>query len=129
MPLRWFGRSFSPGKGPPQRSSSLSALNRSPAQLPATLAQDYNRIDMRLSKDQLATFEDGTWRLSGRGDVADRIVHRADQKLLDTIEKLQAENRELKLKTELLLDMLTEKSAEHQIAEQALKKLQAKTRS
>ncbi|KAF2350735.1 Chibby family [Trinorchestia longiramus] len=129
MPLRFFSRGRSPSKKLSRRSSSLSALSRSADQLPSTLAQDYNRIDLKLSEDQRATYEDGAWRVSGSGDVGTaitgKIVH-ADQKLLKKIKSLEEENRKLRLKTELLLDMLTEKSAEHQMTEQALKQLRLK---
>lgn len=59
MPL--FGRSFSPGKTPPKRSTSLSSLGRGdPERSSKDIREEFNKIKLNIG-GQKASFEDGEW--------------------------------------------------------------------
>ncbi|KAK4307972.1 hypothetical protein Pmani_020298 [Petrolisthes manimaculis] len=126
MPLNLFGRSFSPGRSPPRRSSSLSSLRRESDKAGQDLSQEFGKIKLNIG-GQNATFEDGEWVSDGvgggsRGRVSSREVARLRQQN----QSLQEENNLLKLKVELLLDMLTEKSADTLMKEKELSRLRAR---
>ncbi|XP_076053084.1 beta catenin antagonist chibby isoform X2 [Oratosquilla oratoria] len=107
MPLNLFGSKFSPGKAPPRRSLSLSSLRRESDKSGRELSQDFNEIKINLG-GQEATFNNGEWIASSHGKASSREVARLRQQNSE----LQEENNLLKLKVELLIDMLTEKSAD-----------------
>ncbi|MPC58744.1 protein chibby homolog 1-like isoform X2 [Portunus trituberculatus] len=123
MPVNFFGRSFSPGKSPPRRSSSLSSLRRESDKSGQDLARDFSKIRLNIS-GQNATFDDGEWVSEGgsRGRVSNREVAQLCQKNQSLLE----ENNLLKLKVELLLDMLTEKSADTLLKDKELNRLKSR---
>ncbi|XP_063866850.1 protein chibby homolog 1-like isoform X3 [Scylla paramamosain] len=123
MPINLFGRSFSPGKSPPRRSLSLSSLRRESDKSGQDLAHDFSKIKLNIS-GQNATFEDGEWisESGPRGRVSNREVAHLRQQNQSLLE----ENNLLKLKVELLLDMLTEKSADTLLKEKELNRLKSR---
>lgn len=125
MPLNLFGTSFSPGKSPPRRSVSLSSLRRESDKSGQDLSQEFNKIKLNIG-GQNATFEDGEWVSEGssKGRVSNREVARLRQQNQVLLE----ENNLLKLKVELLLDMLTEKSADTLIKEKEIMRLKSRTK-
>lgn len=70
MPLSLFGRSFSPGRSPPRRSSSLSSLRRESDKAGQDLAQEFGKIRLNIG-GQNATFEDGEWVA---GEQRERLI-------------------------------------------------------
>ncbi|XP_078539720.1 protein chibby homolog 1 [Lissotriton helveticus] len=118
MPL--FGNNFSPKKTPPRKSASLSnlhALDRSVREI--ELGLDYGPPNMNIA-GQILKFENGQWiaESGGTGNEVQRLHKRNQQ--------LEEENNLLRLKVEVLLDMLTESMAESHLIEKevdALKNL------
>ncbi|XP_053637649.2 protein chibby homolog 1 [Cherax quadricarinatus] len=123
MPLNLFSRSFSPGKSPPRRSASLSSLRRETDNTGQDLSQDFSKIKLNIG-GQNATFEDGEWITGGsRGRTSNREVARLHQQNQTLLE----ENNLLKLKVELLLDMLTEKSADTLMKDREIARLKSRS--
>ncbi|KAK7054603.1 Protein chibby 1 [Halocaridina rubra] len=125
MPINLFGRSFSPGPSPPRRAVSLSSLRRESDKSGVDLSNNFSKIRLNIG-GQNASFEDGEWIADegSRGRVSSREV----AKLRQQNQNLQEENNLLKLKVELLLDMLTEKSADALIKDKEITRLKSKTR-
>ncbi|KAG7173708.1 protein chibby homolog 1-like isoform X1 [Homarus americanus] len=123
MPLNLLSRSFSPGKSPPRRSVSLSSLRRESDKVGQDLSHDFSKIRLNIG-GQNATFEDGEWVSEGgsKGRVSSREVARLRQENQTLLE----ENNLLKLKVELLLDMLTEKSADTLIKDKEISRLKSR---
>ncbi|XP_069509069.1 protein chibby homolog 1 [Ambystoma mexicanum] len=114
MPL--FGNNFSPKKTPPRKSASLSnlhALERSVKEI--EIGMEYGPPNMNIAGQSLK-FENGQWVAESGGSVAQKEV----QRLRKRNQQLEEENNLLKLKVELLLDMLTETTAESHLMEQEL---------
>ncbi|KAI4904324.1 hypothetical protein NFI96_015186 [Prochilodus magdalenae] len=116
MPL--FGSTFSPKKTPPRKSASLSnlhTLDRSTREI--ELGLEYGAPVLNIGGQSLK-FEDGEW-ITGTesgGTVSGKEV----QKLKKRNMQLEEENNLLKIKIELLLDMLTETTAESHLIQKEL---------
>ncbi|KAL7857209.1 hypothetical protein SRHO_G00161080 [Serrasalmus rhombeus] len=114
MPL--FGNTFSPKKTPPRKSASLSnlhALDRSTREI--ELGLEYGAPVLNIGGQSLK-FEDGQWVTDSGGNTPSKEV----QKLKKRNMQLEEENNLLKLKIELLLDMLTETTAESHLIQKEL---------
>merc|ERR1739838_567399 len=119
-----FGRSFSPGKSPPKRSSSLSSLGRRDSERSSKdITQEFNKIKLNIG-GQKSSFQDGEW-IAESGSKS-KGTSREISRLQQHNQTLQEENNLLKLKVEMLLDMLTEKSAEALIKEKEISKLKSR---
>ncbi|KAL6475079.1 hypothetical protein MHYP_G00161190 [Metynnis hypsauchen] len=114
MPL--FGNTFSPKKTPPRKSASLSnlhTLDRSTREI--ELGLEYGSPALNIGGQSLK-FEDGQWVTDSGGTTSSKEV----QKLKKRNMQLEEENNLLKLKIELLLDMLTETTAESHLIQKEL---------
>ncbi|KAL7868980.1 hypothetical protein AOLI_G00129680 [Acnodon oligacanthus] len=114
MPL--FGSTFSPKKTPPRKSASLSnlhTLDRSTREV--ELGLEYGAPVLNIGGQSLK-FEDGQWVTDSGGTTSSKEV----QKLKKRNMQLEEENNLLKLKIELLLDMLTETTAESHLIQKEL---------
>ncbi|XP_059104037.1 protein chibby homolog 1 isoform X1 [Peromyscus eremicus] len=124
MPL--FGSIFSPKKTPPRKSASLSnlhSLDRSTREL--ELGLDYGTPTMNLAGQNLK-FENGQW-------VADTVIsggvdRRETQRLRKRNQQLEEENNLLRLKVDILLDMLSETTAESNLKDKELDELKISNR-
>ncbi|KAM3832987.1 protein chibby homolog 1 isoform 2-T3 [Vipera latastei] len=118
MPL--FGNTFSPKKTPPRKSASLSnlhSLDRSTREI--ELGLEYGTPVMTLTGQSLK-FENGQWITESFGSNGDR---RETQRLRKRNQQLEEENNLLRLKVDLLLDMLSETTAESHLMEKELEEL------
>ncbi|ETE65624.1 Protein chibby-like 1 [Ophiophagus hannah] len=118
MPL--FGNTFSPKKTPPRKSASLSnlhSLDRSTREI--ELGLEYGTPVMTLTGQSLR-FENGQWIPESFGNNGDR---RETQRLRKRNQQLEEENNLLRLKVDLLLDMLSETTAESHLMEKELEEL------
>ncbi|XP_013910397.1 PREDICTED: protein chibby homolog 1 [Thamnophis sirtalis] len=118
MPL--FGNTFSPKKTPPRKSASLSnlhLLDRSAREI--ELGLEYGTPVMTLTGQSLR-FENGQWIPESFGSSGDR---RETQRLRKRNQQLEEENNLLRLKVDLLLDMLSETTAESHLMEKELEEL------
>ncbi|XP_027730051.1 protein chibby homolog 1 isoform X1 [Vombatus ursinus] len=124
MPL--FGNTFSPKKTPPRKSASLSnlhSLDRSTREV--ELGLDYGTPTMNLAGQSLK-FENGQWIAdSGACGGGDR---REAQRLRKRNQQLEEENNLLRLKVDILLDMLSETTAESHLMEKELDELKSISR-
>ncbi|KAM3859773.1 protein chibby homolog 1 [Diretmus argenteus] len=114
MPL--FGNTFSPKKTPPRKSASLSnlhTLDRSTREI--ELGIDCGAPVMNIGGQSLK-FEDGQWLADSGGSVPGKELQRLKKRIV----QLEEENNLLKLKNEILLDMLTETTAESNLMEREL---------
>ncbi|XP_030066639.1 protein chibby homolog 1 [Microcaecilia unicolor] len=114
MPL--FGNMFSPKKTPPRKSASLSnlhSLDRTTKE--AELGLDYGFPSMNIAGQSL-TFENGQWITESGGTGPQRDMQRLRRRNL----QLEEENNLLKLKVDILLDMLSETTAESHLMEKEL---------
>ncbi|XP_056153438.1 protein chibby homolog 1 isoform X2 [Lampris incognitus] len=117
MPL--FGNTFSPKKTPPRKSASLSnlhTLDRSTREI--ELGLEHGAPVMNIGGQSLK-FEDGHWLSENGGNVSSKEVQRWKKRNL----QLEEENNLLKLKIDLLLDMLSETTAESHLMERELEEL------
>ncbi|XP_026550660.1 protein chibby homolog 1 [Notechis scutatus] len=118
MPL--FGNTFSPKKTPPRKSASLSnlhSLDRSTREI--ELGLEYGTPVMTLTGQSLR-FENGQWIPESFGSNGDR---RETQRLRKRNQQLEEENNLLRLKVDLLLDMLSETTAESHLMGKELEEL------
>nr|XP_060633036.1 protein chibby homolog 1 [Anolis sagrei ordinatus] len=118
MPL--FGNTFSPKKTPPRKSASLSnlhSLDRSTREI--ELGLEYGTPVMSLTGQNLK-FENGLWIAESLGSTGDQ---RETQRLRRRNQQLEEENNLLRLKVDLLLDMLSETTAESHLMEKELEEL------
>ncbi|OXB60855.1 hypothetical protein ASZ78_014407 [Callipepla squamata] len=99
MPL--FGSTFSPKKTPPRKAASLSNLHLS------------------------LKFENGQWVAELGSFTGDR---REMQRLRKRNQQLEEENNLLRLKVDILLDMLSETTAESHLMEKELEELKSHIR-
>ncbi|KAK3768485.1 hypothetical protein RRG08_060847 [Elysia crispata] len=107
MPLGLFGNKFSPKKTPPRRAQSLSNLHLDADESKAEFGIDYGPVKVSLGGNEVA-FENGLWvNESGSGAAS----HKEVQRLKKDNQNLHEENNLLKLKIDILLDMLAETSA------------------
>ncbi|CAF3358560.1 unnamed protein product [Rotaria socialis] len=116
MSLR--GSSFSIHKSKARQFVSLSPLKISAAELPRELGTQYQTIDARIG-DQKMTYntEQGYWQSDGA--VSAPINSRDMAKLEKTKRELEEDNDALRAKVEILLEMLAEVTAEHEIRHRA----------
>ncbi|KAI9529301.1 Protein chibby 1 [Dissostichus eleginoides] len=122
MPL--FGSTFSPKKIPPRKSASLSSLHtldRSTREV--ELGLEYGPPVMNLG-GQSWKFEDGQWISESGGNSSGREVQRLKKKNV----QLEEENNLLKLKIEILLDMLTETTVEYHLIEKEVEDIKTQHR-
>ncbi|XP_058046430.1 protein chibby homolog 1 [Ahaetulla prasina] len=118
MPL--FGNTFSPKKTPPRKSASLSNLHLLDRSTRETeLGLEYGTPVMTLTGQSLR-FENGQWIPESFGSNGDR---RETQRLRKRNQQLEEENNLLRLKVDLLLDMLSETTAESHLMEKELEEL------
>ncbi|XP_076856477.1 protein chibby homolog 1 [Brachyhypopomus gauderio] len=114
MPL--FGNTFSPKKTPPRKSASLSnlhTLDRSTREV--ELGLEYGAPVMNIGGQSLK-FEDGQWITESGGTVSNKEVQKLKKRNL----QLEEENNLLKLKIDILLDMLSETTAESHVIQKEL---------
>ncbi|XP_067432514.1 protein chibby homolog 1 isoform X1 [Thunnus thynnus] len=107
MPL--FGNTFSPKKIPPRKCASLSslhALDRSTREV--ELGLEYGPPVMNIG-GQSWKFEEGQWITESGGNGSSRELQRLKKRNV----QLEEENNLLKLKIEILLDMLTETTVDN----------------
>lgn len=123
MPL--FGSTFSPKKTPPRKAASLSnlhLLDRSTREV--ELGLEYGTPTMNLTGQSLK-FENGQWVAEIGSFAGDR---REMQRLRKRNQQLEEENNLLRLKVDILLDMLSETTAESHLMEKELEELKSHTR-
>ncbi|XP_019798959.1 protein chibby homolog 1 isoform X1 [Sagmatias obliquidens] len=153
MPL--FGSTFSPKKTPPRKSASLSNLHNvsvsmgldlvcsvtgasslvsygkcGPPELDRStreveLGLDYGTPTMNLAGQSLK-FENGQW-IAETG-VSGGVDRREAQRLRRRNQQLEEENNLLRLKVDILLDMLSETTAESHLMEKELDELKSVSR-
>ncbi|XP_030764443.1 protein chibby homolog 1-like [Sitophilus oryzae] len=112
MPL--FGNKFSPKKTPLRKSSVSLKSNHLDE-----LVDDEKRIKLNLS-DQKLIFVNGEWRPSSGKNSS---IYKLNEKLKKRNEELEEENNLLKLKFEVLLNMMTQITAEHQLQDEVIQGL------
>ncbi|KAG7209964.1 hypothetical protein KM043_011553 [Ampulex compressa] len=118
MPL--FSNKFSPKKTPIRRTATfLATKDLSPKRIEKELGPDVGPIRLKLG-DQEATFESGLW-IPESGKTGGTF--RENEKLKKEVKRLEEENNLLKLKFEVLLDMLTQTTAEVHLQKDELEKL------
>ncbi|KAI8796901.1 protein chibby 1 [Biomphalaria glabrata] len=119
MPLGLFGNKFSPKKTPPRRAQSLSNLHLDATESKAEFGLDYGAVKVSLGGNEVA-FENGLWINESAGGGAS---HKELLKLRKANQSLHEENNLLKLKIDILLDMLAETSAVSHFHENEVKQL------
>ncbi|KAL1494432.1 hypothetical protein ABEB36_010031 [Hypothenemus hampei] len=113
--MPWFGNRFPQRKTPLRQSSG----NVNSERIIDDLIGDNRSIKVCLSDQQLV-FENGEWiPNSGRNSS----THRLNQKLKKKKEELEEENNLLRVKYELVLNMLAETVAAKEAQERELEKL------
>ncbi|XP_049852848.1 protein chibby homolog 1 [Schistocerca gregaria] len=115
MPL--FSNKFSPRKPTPRKAIATIGQER-PTE---DLGLEVGEIRIRLG-EQEAVFDKGEW-LPETGPTSG--IHKENKKLRKRLQDLQNENNLLKLKFEILLDMLTQTTAEAHLKEKQMEKLQS----
>ncbi|OXU30860.1 hypothetical protein TSAR_001330 [Trichomalopsis sarcophagae] len=100
----WLNKtSFSPKKTPTRKASvSLSSKDLSPKRIEKELGPNIGEIRICLG-DQQAVFDGGLW-VPESGKVSG--TYKENEKLKKEVKKLEEENNLLKIKFELLLDMV-----------------------
>ncbi|KAM4652775.1 protein chibby homolog 1 [Discoglossus pictus] len=117
MPL--FGNTFSPKKTPPRKSASLSnlhALDRTTKEV--ELGLDYGSPSISIA-GQSMKFENGQWITESGGSGSQKEIQRLRKKN----QQLEEENNLLRLKVDILLDMLSETTAESHLKEKELEEI------
>ncbi|XP_070579340.1 LOW QUALITY PROTEIN: protein chibby homolog 1-like [Ptychodera flava] len=124
MPL--FGDKFSPKKTPIRKSLSLNNLNRlDHAVREAEYGMEYGPAAVKLGGQELV-FENGSWVVEGSSGGG--VNQREYNKLKKQTQSLTEENNLLKLKIDILLDMLAESSAESHLPNKQLEELRVGNR-
>ncbi|KAM8837581.1 protein chibby homolog 1 isoform 1-T2 [Spinachia spinachia] len=130
MPL--FGNTFSPKKIPPRKSASLSSLHtldRSTREI--ELGLEYGPPAMNLG-GQSWKFEEGQWISAKNYTLLAELVGNGSSKECQRLKKrnvqLEEENNLLKLKIEILLDMLTETTVEYHLMEKEAEDIKTQIR-
>ncbi|KAF5282480.1 hypothetical protein FQR65_LT14289 [Abscondita terminalis] len=101
--MPFFSNKFSPKKSK-VRKSTLSLNND---ELPE-LVNENRTLKLQLG-DSCAYFQHGTWKITSTEQT-----YKGNQKLKNKLQELEEENNLLKLKLEILLNMLTQATAEKQ---------------
>ncbi|XP_048510047.1 protein chibby homolog 1 [Athalia rosae] len=121
MPL--FSNKFSPKKTPTRKAFvSLANKDLSPKRIEKELGPDVGPIRLRLG-DQEAVFDSGQW-IPETGKVSG--TYKENERLRREVKKLEEENNLLKLKFEVMLDMLTQTTAESNLHSKELETLKNK---
>ncbi|XP_062576803.1 protein chibby homolog 1-like [Saccostrea cucullata] len=103
MPLSLFGNKFSPKKTPPRRAHSLSNLHLDATQTREEFGPEVGPVKLKLGGSEIQ-FENGMWMAeSGPGGAS----HKEVMKLRKQNQLLSEENNLLKLKIDVLLDMVS----------------------
>lgn len=121
MPIFPFGDKFSPKKTPPRRAQSLSNLNLDADKSRQEFGPDVGPVKLRLGGQEVA-FENGMWVQESGPNAAS---HKEVMKLRKENQGLTEENNFLKLKVDILLDMLAETSAISHFHENEIKQLKS----
>ncbi|XP_030256664.1 protein chibby homolog 1 isoform X1 [Sparus aurata] len=124
LKMPFFGSTFSPKKTPPRKSASLSSLHtldRSTREV--ELGLEYGPPAMNIG-GQTWKFEEGQWITESGGNASSRELQRLKKKNI----QLEEENNLLKLKIEVLLDMLTETTVEYHLIEKEVEDLKIQHR-
>ncbi|XP_033335689.1 beta catenin antagonist chibby [Megalopta genalis] len=118
MPL--FSNKFSP-KQTPTRKAGVFLVNKdlSPQRIEKELGPNVGPIRLKLG-DQEAIFQSGLW-IPESGKIGGTF--KENEKLKNEIRRLEEENNLLKLKFEVLLDMLTQTMAEFNLQRNELDRL------
>ena len=119
MPLNLFGNKFSPKKTPPRRAHSLSNISLDADQAREEFGPNVGPVKLRLGGNEVQ-FENGMWVQETGGGGAS---HKEVMKLRKENQQISEENNLLKLKIDILLDMLAEASAVSHYHETELKQL------
>ncbi|XP_078491448.1 protein chibby homolog 1-like [Ciona intestinalis] len=107
-------KGFSPKKATPRKAASLSNLaSLDVSQRAQEFGLDYGSASLKLNGNELK-FEDGAWQSEGG---AGGVPHREMIKLKKENTRITEENNMLRLKIDILLDMLSEATAESHILE------------
>uniref|UniRef100_A0A3Q4AK60 Uncharacterized protein n=1 Tax=Mola mola TaxID=94237 RepID=A0A3Q4AK60_MOLML len=122
--MPFFGNTFSPKRTPPRKSVSLSSLH--------TLDRTTREVELGLEigppvmnlGGQCWKFEDGQWITESGGNVSGREMQRLKKKYA----QLEEENNLLKLKIEILLDMLTETTVDYHLMEKEMEDIKIQHR-
>ncbi|XP_060705345.1 protein chibby homolog 1 [Hemiscyllium ocellatum] len=123
MPL--FGNVFSPKKTPPRKSASLSSLHTlDRVSREVELGLDHGAPVMNIGGQSLK-FDNGQWVSESVGDSG---VQKEVQRLRKRNQQLEEENNLLRLKIDILLDMLSETTAESHLMEKELEELKTHNR-
>nr|CAB3228086.1 protein chibby homolog 1-like [Phallusia mammillata] len=114
LPTVFGQKGFSPKKSEARKSASLSNLaNLDASDRAREFGLEYGEASIKLNGAEFK-FEDGLWQAeSGVGGVP----HKEMIKLKKENERLTDENNMLKLKLDILLDMVSETTAECQLLE------------
>lgn len=109
MPLGLFTNKFSPKKGAPRKTHSLTNLNLDRPHSDAEFGIDYGPIKLKLGSNEIV-FDGGEWisEAASAGGGGGKELHRVKQQN----KQLKEENNLLKIKIDLLLDMLSQRTAE-----------------
>ncbi|XP_015122757.1 protein chibby homolog 1 [Diachasma alloeum] len=121
--MPFFTNKFSPKKTPIRKASvSLANKDLSPKRIERELGPDIGAIRIRLG-EQEATFDGGNW-IPETGKVGGTF--KENEKLKKEVRRLEEENNLLKIKFDLLLDMITETTVEAELHKTELQSLKAK---
>eukprot|EP00062_Callorhinchus_milii_P025383 gi/632986308/ref/XP_007910164.1/ PREDICTED: protein chibby homolog 1 [Callorhinchus milii] len=123
MPL--FGNVFSPKKTPPRKSASLSSLHTlDRVTREVEFGLEYGSPVMSIGGQNMM-FENGQWMSETvGGNGAQKEVQRLRKRNL----QLEEENNLLQLKIDILLDMLSETTAESHLMEKELEVVKSHNR-
>ncbi|KAI4457178.1 leucine-rich protein [Holotrichia oblita] len=113
MPL--FGNKFSPKKTPARKS--VASLNSDESL--DDLVTDNGAVSLKLG-DQQCTFKDGQWISENGGGGSSQ---KTAQKMMHKIHQLEEENNLLRVKFEIIMNMLTQTTAENHIQQREIDKL------
>ncbi|CAJ1080625.1 protein chibby homolog 1 isoform X2 [Xyrichtys novacula] len=122
MPL--FGNTFSPKRTPARKSASLSSLHTlDHSTREVELGLEYGPPVMNIG-GQSWKFEEGQWITESGGNTSGRELQRLKKRNV----QLEEENNLLKLKIEVLLDMLTETTVEYHLMEKEVEGIKTQHR-
>ncbi|EPY74794.1 protein chibby 1-like protein [Camelus ferus] len=103
--MPFFGNTFSPKKTPSRKSASLSSLhNLDRSTREVELGLDYGTPTMSLAGQSLK-FENGQW--TAETGISGGVDRREAQRLRRRIQQLEEEKNLLRLKVDILLDMVS----------------------
>ncbi|XP_022900350.1 protein chibby homolog 1 [Onthophagus taurus] len=114
--MPFFGNKFSPKKPPPRKTS----INGNAEEIQERLLNE-NRSVRLLLGHQECTFDNGQW-IPSSGSHNNKVI----QKLEKKIEELEEENNMLRLRYQIVLDMLSETTAESNLQQLEIEKLRKK---